>query len=471
VKLSRSWKSVLLLAAGCSAALYGQGGSGSGTHGAATPPNLECPVKARHVTYGVNDSGDVITGPVCISVQFNALHFSAELGRTVTFTAGPALATQIATAPTGGGQGANLAPTTVTVGDIENRFTALSGQWSGLAALNIDATATVAKAVNALQAFVTQSDDIYRTTGAAAVIAAGNDARLQAIITSAHTAAGNWSASDKIQLGLDSLQSAISLLLLSNPSAADKATLTGLQAQITAMSTAIAPSAIAGDKTTAFYKQVAIVDFWDRIIHSLTPDAFVISTYVTCGVTVNQTKTIAVKLFTADRTPSFTSQPVTLTAAKDPFVTVSCPSPFAISGGVEMRFLKTSTFGLVPSGTTGANQFGITQNQSTIPMAIALAHVRLIEDSASRFGLFGSFGIAAHSQGSGTAGSAAEYLAGATFGLFRTMFITAGAHIGQVSTLAGGYKVGDAVPTGVTTVPVTGSYKVGFGLAISFSKP
>jgi hypothetical protein len=51
------------------------------------------------------------------------------------------------------------------------------------------------------------------------------------------------------------------------------------------------------------------------------------------------------------------------------------------------------------------------------------------------------------------------------------MFITAGLHLGTVSALNGGYKVGDAVPTGVTTAPVTGSYKAGFGLAITFTKP
>lgn len=56
-------------------------------------------------------------------------------------------------------------------------------------------------------------------------------------------------------------------------------------------------------------------------------------------------------------------------------------------------------------------------------------------------------------------------------GLFRTMFVTVGAHIGQVGALAGGYKVGDAVPSSVTAAPVTGSYKVGFGLAFSFTKP
>jgi hypothetical protein len=51
------------------------------------------------------------------------------------------------------------------------------------------------------------------------------------------------------------------------------------------------------------------------------------------------------------------------------------------------------------------------------------------------------------------------------------MFITAGVHFGKVSALSGGYNVGDPVPTGVTTAPVTGSYKAGFGLAFTFSKP
>jgi len=461
---------MLLLAGGYSAALYGQakGGGGSGTHGVAAPANLDCPAKARQATFGVNDSGDALNGPVCVAVQFNALHYSAELGRAVTFTAGPALATQIASAPTGGG-GANVQA--VTISTVEAQFQNLTNEWNALAAQNVTATAAVTKAVNALQSLVNQSDDIYRTSGAAAVISAANDSGFQAIMTAAHNAAAQWSASDKVQLGLQSLQNAVSLLLLSASSAADKATLTGLQTQISAMITTIAPSAIAGDKTTAFYKQVAIVDYWDRVIHNLTADQFVKSTYVTCGVTVNQSKQVAVKLYTADRTASFTSQPVTLTAAKDPFVTVNCPSPFAISAGIEIRFLKTSTFGLVPSGSSGANQFGITQDQSTIPMPVALAHVRIAEDDGSRFGLFGTFGVAAHSQGSGTSGSAAEYLAGLSFGMFRTMYITAGAHIGQVSSLAGGYKVGDAVPSGVTTAPVTGSYKVGFGLAITFSKP
>src|ERR1019366_724406 len=149
------------------------------------------------------------------------------------------------------------------------------------------------------------------------------------------------------------------------------------------------------------------------------------------------------------RSPSFDSQPVTLSDAKDPFVTVNCPSPCVVSAGVEMRFLNTATYGLVPSGPSGTNLFGVTSNQNNIPLPIAIAHVRLAENDGNRYGLFASFGVAAHTQGSGTSGSAAEYLTGLSLGLFRTMFITAGLHLGTVSALNGGYKVGDAVPTGV----------------------
>jgi len=51
------------------------------------------------------------------------------------------------------------------------------------------------------------------------------------------------------------------------------------------------------------------------------------------------------------------------------------------------------------------------------------------------------------------------------------VFITPGWHLGKVAHLAGGYKVNDPVPAGVTTVPVESTYEHGFGLAITFTKP
>ena len=472
MKLSMTWKPVLLAVLGGTFALYGQG--------AAPPPpapkpasDRTCPPNARRMTFALKDSGEIVNGPVCVAVRLNGLRYSSELGRTVTYSAGKDLAAAIAAAPAAGGERVAAPGPARDIGsviqDIVERLSALSGLWNSFQARNEKATATVNTAVNGLRSLVNQSDDLYRSNEAAGVLQAAKDSNLRTAVENAFRA--EWAASDNIQVALKGLQVDVSRLLLSNPSDADKATLTAIQANITAVLTDLAPSLINGDKTAAFNKQKAIVDFWNRIIVGLTADSFEKSTYVTCGVTVNQNKQIAVKLYTADRLPSFDSQPVTLSDAKDPFVTVNCPSPFVVSAGVEMRFLNTATYGLVPSGPSGTNLFGVTSNQNNIPLPIAIAHVRLAENDGNRYGLFASFGVAAHTQGSGTSGSAAEYLTGLSLGLFRTMFITAGLHLGTVSALNGGYKVGDAVPTGVTTAPVTGSYKAGFGLAITFTKP
>jgi len=55
--------------------------------------------------------------------------------------------------------------------------------------------------------------------------------------------------------------------------------------------------------------------------------------------------------------------------------------------------------------------------------------------------------------------------------LFRTMYITSGVHIGKQASLAGGFRVGDQVPSGITSPPIQTSYKAGLGLAITFTKP
>jgi ElaB/YqjD/DUF883 family membrane-anchored ribosome-binding protein len=460
-----TWKVALLIAMAWPPGFWGQAAAAPAS-APKSPSDQACPPASTPRTFGLKDSGDVVTGPVCVTVRFNGLRYSSELGRLITFTAGPNLATTIATAPIAGG----AAPAgSAAIPDIVDQLTTQSNLWISFAARNEQMTATVTAAVNALQSLVNQSDDLFRSNGADGVLKAANDARLAAAIDNASKA--SWAASDNIQASLKALQAAVSKLLLSNPTDADKTKLAAIQTAITSVLNDLAPSMVNGDKTAAFNKQKAVVDYWHRIIDGLALASFEKSTYIPCGITVNQNKQIAVRLYTADRLPSFASQPVTLSDAKDPFVTVNCPSPFVISAGVELRFLKTSTFGLVPSGTSGTNHFGVTDNQDIIPLPAALAHVRLLEDASNRCGLFGSVGVAAHSQGSGTAGSAAEYLAGLSLGLFRTMFITAGVHFGKVSALSGGYNVGDPVPTGVTTAPVTGSYKAGFGLAFTFSKP
>ena len=451
-----SLKSALLVAACGTLGLYGQ-------NDAKQPaPNGACPPNAKIRVFGLKDSGETVDGPVCVTVRFNGLRYSSDLGRTTTTTAGPDLATAV-----GGG----LTPVAAKIAppSLADQLMELRGEWNRTQAANGRAAETVAAAIDALKSLVNQSDDLFRGNGAGGVMQAAHESHLQASMEGA--ARAGWEKCDDLQASLKDLDLAGSRQLLSNPSDAVKANLTAIRAEIATMLTDLAPSLASGAKAVDFNKQKAIVQYWSRIIGGLDEASFERSTYVACSVSVNQNKQIAVKLFTADRLPSFDSQPVVLSDTKDSFVTVNCPSPFVVSAGVEMRFLKTSTFGLVPSGASGANQFGITDNQDRIPLPVVLAHVRLAEGSSHHYAVFGTFGVSAHSQGSGTGGSAAEYLAGFSLGLFRTMFVTAGVHFGKVSALSGGYKVGDPVPAGVTTAPVTGSYSAGLGLAFTFTKP
>jgi hypothetical protein len=347
-----------------------------------------CPANAKRAIFSQKDTGEVLEGPVCVGVLVNGLRYSAELARAVTITAGPNLSAAIAAAPSpGGGRTAESAG----VGDIRTELTTQRALAAAYDLQNAQSAAAVAKAVSELKALVAQSDDIYRSNGPAGVLAAAKDAQLTASIEGARRAI--WSATDNVYAKLKALQGRASDLLLNNPPDPDKAALAGLQTAIANLLGDIAPSVVNGEKTAAFYRQKGIVDYWSRLISGLTEDSFVLTTYVPCGITLNQSKQIALRLLQSDRLPAFEGQPPGAADLKDPFITVSCSSAFVVSAGVEFRFLKTSTFGLVPSGSTGANQFGVTDQQNKIPLPLAMAHVRLAQDASHRVGLYGSFGV------------------------------------------------------------------------------
>jgi hypothetical protein len=260
-------------------------------------------------------------------------------------------------------------------------------------------------------------------------------------------------------------------LLLAATTDADKTAIAAVQQQLNTFQTTLTPSMLAGDKTAAFYKALGIFHFWQNQLGTLTAGSFTISSSVDCPNVFNQNRSVAVSLVQADLLPTFDGTTTSTTTAKSPFVTVTCASPFAVSAGVELSFLKTPTFGLVPSGTAGTNQFGITDTGTINPLPVGMVHWRAYETSSHLVALYGSFGVAAHIQGNASGSSAAEYLTGISFGFLRTIFITPGWHVGKVASLGGGYAVGAPVPSGVTAVPVQSSYKSGFGLAITFTKP
>ena len=340
---------------------------------------------------------------------------------------------------------------------------------------NTAAEAIVAVALTRLKNLVLSSDDVFggggTAGGAASVLARARDSQVQNPIKDALLQ--RWITSDDIYATLRNLQGRLQDFVFANPTLTDaqKAELTLLQANVTSMLTEVIPTRAGGDKPVAFSKQVAIVAAWDALIKSLTEDSFILKTYVGCGIVFNQNRQIAVRLLQTDRLPSFDGTALSQTDLKDPFVTVTCASPFTVSAGIEFSFLSNNTFGIVPSGTSGTNQFGVTDIAHISPLPIGMVHGRIHEWRDHKIGLYASFGVAAHVQGTGSGGSSAEYLSGLSIALARTIFLTGGWHVGKVSSLNGGYKVGDPVPAGVTTVPVQSAYKSGFGLAVTFTKP
>lgn len=243
------------------------------------------------------------------------------------------------------------------------------------------------------------------------------------------------------------------------------------------------------DATKALVKKIATLQYWDTLFSTLglrrdmsndqlqgqdISFAFYTETAVRCGLLFNQTSNTAVNIVTADLTPTLQGNDPTI-KAQAAFVTVSCGTPFAVSAGVGFHNIEQKQFAIVqsPDGKGGViNTFGTTSDSEVTPVALALVHVRLSEWDRHKFAFYGSLGVGGSLQNQSNS-SPVQFLPGISVSFWRTMYLTFGPEIGNKTSLTGGFKVGDTVPSGVTTInSVTqASHAVGFGLAISFTKP
>jgi hypothetical protein len=204
---------------------------------------------------------------------------------------------------------------------------------------------------------------------------------------------------------------------------------------------------------------------------AVTPDPFSMSTLSTCEFAFSRTKTTAITLSRTDRTPgSTTTSPETVLS-----VNVECTSPFTVSAGVAFSTIGQKEYAIQPvasppGSTTTTSEFVTTSTSSFHPLVIGMIHARLWELN-DKVSFHASFGMAGNFNSQSAGGSAAEFLIGPSFSFFRTMFITPGLHIGRKVTLGDGFKVGDPVPTSITSPPLQNSYTPAFGVAITFTKP
>jgi hypothetical protein len=242
------------------------------------------------------------------------------------------------------------------------------------------------------------------------------------------------------------------------------------------------------DNVKAIKKQIAIVFYWNSLFSTLglrtdldhdglvavKLSGFAVHRELKCGTLFNQTSNTAVNIVTADLGPTLSGNDPTI-KAQSAFATVSCTTPFAVSAGVGFSTIEQKQFAIVksPDGKGGTvSTFGTTSDSKVTPVALAVAHVRIHEWLNHKVGFYGSLGIGGNLQNQSSS-SPVQFLPGVSFALWRTMYLTAGAEIGNQTSLAGGFKEGDPVPAGIDAITglTTTSYTTGFGFAITFTKP
>lgn len=425
----------------------------------------DCKNGYRPVNVSPLTSGIVVYGPTCVSVPVNGLRYSAVLSYQVTYTA----VDLTAGVAKPGAPGPNPA-------DGTDKFLKEVAVWSEGIKKDLDqntladenAITSVNKAVADITSVVSMSDTVFQESkGTDSVLAQVEVVRGRL----APARAATYKPLEDFVTKLTNMQNALQKLEIDNPALGEPAkTLLGNEmasvSSMLATASAYLPNA---DKSVNYIKQRQIFEFWDDRLSKVTAAEFVVRQNVACETLAHETKSIGIALSRIDLSPTLSgSMPVSVSPTSA-LVTVTCPSAFSVSGGLAISFVKTQTYGLIPTSTAGTSTFGITKitNQSLMP--IAMVHARLY--GYRHVALHAGFGVAAHAQDDAAGGTGAEYLLGLGVSLFRTIYITPGWQSGRTAALSPGYSLGQTAASGVTAAPLVNGYSSGFGLAITFTKP
>jgi hypothetical protein len=436
----------------------------------------------------VSDSGRTKEGPVCVRIHYNRLRFNIAVNFDTTQAKGADLSSVLLTGTVPSNAAAGAAKSDPErVAELKNIRAALTQQDNDASGVSIGidgVKALVAFLDNVIASRSQLSDAVVKQKYKDLRAALQASQRLQKGILVTDSVTGGCPQTPGSAVAgsiLDTLQQ-------------DRSDATFYAANKDDVDHAIALANLyrcGAPKQTTLPGNVAILKFWDERFQEIglstnLPDAtlnqlsisdfFVVSTYLQCGNIFNQSSSTTASLTTYDETGTLSGNLATPSSQQDKnFFTLTCASPFAISGGVEFSTIPNREFAIVKSsgGTnnTSTNTFGYSSQSSFHPLPVAIAHVRIWESRSQKYAFHFSAGASGNIQGQNSGGSSAEFITGGSFSFFRTMFVTAGLHVGTKTSLAGGFKIGDTVPSDITTVPVTKSYTTGFGLAITFSKP
>lgn len=460
--------------------------------GKSATPNASCAAGTPVQDFYVSGSGDVTNtgrsreGPVCVQVHYNRLRFNLSINYQTTYSKGPdggtVLLTGAAPAPAAGGERV----TDPRVAQLNDILTALSRLDT-----KAQKVADGVKKVSDLVAFVDSVSpgkdfpeapvkDKYKAVQDP--LKTAQDLQTQALPTDLTFGTCPSSpaapAPGSVLAILQSFQSEADFYAANKPNTDSALFLANLYR-------------CGGVSMTDLAKNVATLKFWDTRFRELglrtdmtdaqlqaqnIASSFVDSIQLTCPNIFNQSSSTAASMTVFDESQTLSGNFSAPSAHQNQnFFSLTCASPFAVSAGVEFSTIRSQEFGIIKSAgganNTSINKFGLTSDSAVHPLPIALIHVRLWESMDHRFACHATAGASGNIQGQNSGGSSAEFLTGASLSFFRTMFITAGLHIGTKSRLAGGFNVGDTVPSDISSVQVTKSYTTGVGIAITFTKP
>lgn len=438
--------------------------------------------KLARYTISPNSSGDTIEGPACVQASpVNTLRNFIFITTTITQTAGPSPASIF---PASGDKSPAGAEKLTALKALRGQVLSAQGELRVRLDDNRAAAAHLDDVVARLREFVAHSDE---SVGSGHFdILVGQIKTHKEEIDKLIAGGSGWKATDDIVKMIHAVQSNwanFAVDQLTDP--ADKTDYNAMKTQLDELETKAFQQASGSDAAKAVGKTVGLLSYWrDVLAGFLEPDGslpkdaaakFMVHQDVPCRTLFNMNRSIAVKLTIGDRLPVFDSQQIS-SQTHDAFVTVTCASPFSLSAGVAFSSIEQREFAIVQSApaagsTTPVNKFGFSSKSAFHPLPLAMAHMRFYESDSHRYAVHATFGVAANIQGTNAGGSNAEYLPGLSLSLFRTMYLTAGAHIGKQASLAGGFNVGDVVPPGITSPPLQTSYKVGAGFAVTFTKP
>jgi hypothetical protein len=451
------------------------------------------------IDVSASSEGDKIRGPLTIKpVRVNRIRYRVEIKGKTTFTAGPNIAIPgiIPPVPSGGsGGGASAADAAATARQLNNNldtarktrdpeaeFQVIRLAQTDLIARRADIQNQIAPliadtntALNATKAYVNESNDRLRDANGPTILIS----RLPDLIQKIQNSEGNWpdEAINRFLADVDIWEGELGRIsdlqwLAQNKDRLDtvKARFKELRESVKALSR----NGAADGPAARFDEAQRVLGQWKEIFTAAQAQKeafFELEPYEAgCGFSFDQNKETVVKLVKQDRLAADSA------VIEQELVTVVCSSPFSVSGGFGFSTLNEREFVFVqstkPVTTNGQttqqviNRFGFKNNSSFRPIPLLLINTRLHEwNDTVALHLSAGAGVDIKT---GEAGSDVEFIVGPSISFKRSMFITAGFHVGRVPKLAGGFNLGDEVPEGIDNPPIEKAWKTGFITTVTF---